>query len=549
MKKIFLLFLAFMGFYACVLAQTKLSEMQIEHLALLGKSWGMLKYHHPNVAAGKYDWDSALVNTIANVKNADENNFNQILLQFIRSAGEPKELKDLNKKKMEEDLSWLNQSSASEMVKKYLYSFKNSNDGNANAYVSFDSLNFQPIFKEKEYREPRFPDENTRLLMLFRFWAIIEFLYPHRENLTTEWGEVIEKMLPKFVLCKNADDYQRGLLELVAKTHDAQISHYNFDEDRLFGYYYLPFTTSFIENQVVVTGFISDSLANSYEVKKGDIIMNVGRVPIEDLKKQFKKFAKNNELNYQMKAILTEFLPLQRANRTYIEYLHENAKTNITVENRDNQDASAAWLKQFGHQQPSENAGWKMLPDNIGYLSLQYLTADKIEQAMKELQNASAILIDVRCKPHHIIPDLMPYFSEEPKRFFSIKAADLQHIGKFIPYTDYKTFADEKSDKNIYKGKVAILVNENTSALGEFSAFALKTIPNAKCIGTKTQGSASLATYLPFAGDFAFTISFSECISLAGKKAVIPDIEVISTIQSIKEGKDLILEKAISWAK
>lgn len=542
MKKLFLLFIVFLSISPAIWAQQKLSESQIEHLALLGKSWSLLKYHHPSVAAGKYDWDSALVNIIPNIKSADEGNFNQILLQFIRSAGEPKELKELNKKKGEDDLAWLNQSSASEMVKKYLYSIKNSNKGNGNIFLSFDSLNLQLVFKEKVSKEPRFPDENTRLLMLFRFWGMIEYCYPQRENLAVAWADVIEKMLPKFVLCKNADDYQRCLLELVAKTDDAQIHHYNFDEDRLFGYYYLPFMTSFIENQTVVTGFISDSLANTYEVKKGDIVTNIGRTPIEDLRKQLKKFASNNALH-------SEFLPLQRTNRTYVEYSRGTTKTNITLENRDNQEASMAYLKQFGHRIPAENAGWKILPDNIGYISLQYLTADKIEQAMNELQNTTAILIDVRCNPNQIIHDLMPYFSENSKPFFSIQAVDLQHIGKFINYPDYKTFAAEKSDKNIYKGKVGILVNENTAALGAFSVFALKTIPNSKCIGSQTQNATVFPTYLPFAGDFAFTISFADVRSLAGKKFVSPDIEVVRTIQSVKEEKDLILEKAISWAK
>jgi hypothetical protein len=37
------------------------SNTQVQELALLSKTWGLLKYYHPNVATGKYDWDSILV--------------------------------------------------------------------------------------------------------------------------------------------------------------------------------------------------------------------------------------------------------------------------------------------------------------------------------------------------------------------------------------------------------------------------------------------------------------------------------------------------------
>ena len=37
-----------------------LSEKTIEDLELLGKIWGFLKYHHPVIAKGNYNWDYEL---------------------------------------------------------------------------------------------------------------------------------------------------------------------------------------------------------------------------------------------------------------------------------------------------------------------------------------------------------------------------------------------------------------------------------------------------------------------------------------------------------
>src|SRR5262249_40860916 len=39
----------------------RLSETQIDNLALLGRVWGFLKYHHPRVTAGEKHWDYELL--------------------------------------------------------------------------------------------------------------------------------------------------------------------------------------------------------------------------------------------------------------------------------------------------------------------------------------------------------------------------------------------------------------------------------------------------------------------------------------------------------
>ncbi len=37
-----------------------LSPLQIQNLEMLGKVWGFVKYHHPDIATGKSHWDYEL---------------------------------------------------------------------------------------------------------------------------------------------------------------------------------------------------------------------------------------------------------------------------------------------------------------------------------------------------------------------------------------------------------------------------------------------------------------------------------------------------------
>ncbi|MEM6807369.1 MAG: hypothetical protein AAF696_38560, partial [Bacteroidota bacterium] len=55
--KAFLHFLVFIFFIQNGIGQNFQHRDQYQAIATLGKIWGFLKYHHPNVSRGKVDWD------------------------------------------------------------------------------------------------------------------------------------------------------------------------------------------------------------------------------------------------------------------------------------------------------------------------------------------------------------------------------------------------------------------------------------------------------------------------------------------------------------
>ena len=52
-----------------------LTDFQIENIKTLGLIWGFLKYYHPNIAKGEFNWDYELFRIlpkILNVSTVDE---------------------------------------------------------------------------------------------------------------------------------------------------------------------------------------------------------------------------------------------------------------------------------------------------------------------------------------------------------------------------------------------------------------------------------------------------------------------------------------------
>ena len=93
-------------------AQKKLTET--EKLTTTAKVWGFLKYYHPNVADGKYNWDEELFKILPRVENCDNTvELSQLYLDWINSLGNIKKCKkcttknDIKNFDKNFDLSWI----------------------------------------------------------------------------------------------------------------------------------------------------------------------------------------------------------------------------------------------------------------------------------------------------------------------------------------------------------------------------------------------------------------------------------------------------------
>ena len=75
------------------ITQAKQSLTETEKLATTAKVWGFLKYYHPTVASGKYDWDKELFNILFQVEKAkNKKEFSEVIENWIASLGEVKKV-------------------------------------------------------------------------------------------------------------------------------------------------------------------------------------------------------------------------------------------------------------------------------------------------------------------------------------------------------------------------------------------------------------------------------------------------------------------------
>lgn len=525
----------------------QLSDTQIKDLTILGLMWGFLKYYHPNVAKGNYNWDYELFKMIPEILNSKNNvQRDEIFADWITGLGEFTESKeDINPNleiKLKPDLDWINNSGFSNNLSSLLTRVKNANRTEENHYIGrqiYGNLEFK---NEKQYSNIVYPDAGFRLLALFRYWNIIQYFFPYKYLIEEDWKKVLKEFIPKIVDTKNEIEYTLTVSELIGRIHDshAYILPNNQILINYFGKYYAPLELTFIENKPIVTGYFNEKLGKATEMEIGDILTKINNVKVEDKIKNISRYTAASNSRTQFREIARNLL---RTNDTIIniEYIRDNK-----IHNKEIKVYADNELNIYG--QYVNDTCFKMINEEIAYLNNGSLKKSYLPQIWEKIKNTKGLIIDNRNYPSdHPIYELGSYLMPKPTPFIKFSSANITQPGLFANY--WGTVSIGKENNDYYKGKVIILVNENTQSSAETHTMGYKVHPNAMVIGSSTAGAnGDISTfYLP--GGIYTTISGNGIYYPDGRETqrigIVPDIETKPTIKGIKEGRDEVLEKAI----
>ena len=250
----------------------------LKDLNLLGMIWGFLKYYHPNIAAGNFNWDYELFRIAPKIIKASNNaDRDKILISWIKSLGDfvaNDETPDASSEvKLKPDLDWISSPDISKDLSKLLESIRNAKRTEDNYYISMVPYVGNPVFQnERSYSSMKFPDTGFRLLALYRYWNMIQYFFPYKYLTEGDWKKVLEEFLPEFINASNSTDYELRVLELITRVHDTHANIWGKDEilTRYFGVNYAPYKVTFVENKPVITDFFKGKSPIQYSLKKGD---------------------------------------------------------------------------------------------------------------------------------------------------------------------------------------------------------------------------------------------------------------------------------------
>jgi C-terminal processing protease CtpA/Prc len=528
------------------------NDFQIQNLKTLGLVWGFLKYYHPEITKGNYNWDFELFRITPKILAATTSTERDIvLLDWIKKLGEVKEGKPekLNPQeiKIVPDLDWLNKSGFSTELQNHLLNTKNANRSNKHYYIDFNPKVGNPKFQnESSYSKISFLDTGYRLLALFRYWNMIQYFFPNRELIGEDWKNVLEEFIPKIVIAKDKTEYTVSMLELIARIHDTHANIWGDNKvlNAYWGKNYPAFETNFIEEQAVVTDFYDDELAKKSNIQIGDVIMKINDKEVSDIVKERIKFYPASNYPTKLRDIGPELL---RSNDSIQNITYKRNNQIYTQKIKLFPTSIVNIYKKYDRIDTS----FYFIDKDIAYINNGSIKRKELPEIFKKIQNAKALIIDDRNYPSEfVLFVLSKHLQPKSSPFVKFSKGSIKTPGLFV-YTDYTKSGINNSD--YFKGKVIILVNETTQSSAEYHAMAYRTAPNATVIGSTTAGADGNVSSIRLPGGISTMISGIGVYYPDGRETqrigIVPDIEVKPTIEGIKNGKDEVLEKAIEFIR
>ncbi|MFC0168955.1 S41 family peptidase [Pseudoduganella danionis] len=534
---------------AAAIELTQLSSMQIDNLAVTAKVWGFLKYHHPAVTSGQQHWDQALLEILPSVLAApDRASADRVLRGWISRLGAVPACQDCAtlepaQYQLLPSLAWLqdDQLLSAELRDDLKAIYRNRARDAKQFYVTLTPMVGNPVFEqEAAYADLKFPDSGYQLLALFRFWNVIEYWAPYRDQIGADWDQVLRASIAPLALAPDRNSYELALMALIAQVHDTHSNLWSSLHLRPpVGACALPVRLRFVQDQAVVSGYTSAAEGMASGLQRGDILTELDGVPLAQLLTTLQPYYAASNQAARLRDVAGG-LTRGACGSTQLVVQRDGALRQLAVARIPDSGPSS----RVTHDKPGDT--FQLINDQIAYIKLSSIRRSDVPAYMERAARSKGLIIDIRNYPSDFVPfALGQYLVEQPTPFVRFTVADLANPGGFKWSKELML----QPQAPHYAGKVVILVDERSQSQSEYTAMALRASPRALVLGSTTAGADGNISALVLPGGLKTVISgigvFYPDKRPTQRIGIVPDIVVSPTVAGLREQRDEVLEAAI----
>ena len=404
--------------------------------------------------------------------------------------------------------------------------------------------------KDQPYAEMVFPNNEYRLLALFRYWNVINYFFPYKHLIGDSWETVLPRYIPKFEANKDAVDYQLTVRELVTEMHDSHggVRNANAASEK-FGTHIPPVLTGYIEEKSVVTKVLDEKLP----IKVGDVVLAVDGEPVEKRREFLARYSASSTPQWLMRNVNGRLL---LGSKDSVAKLRVQ---NIAGETRDVDLPRTQPIQDPKLFQLLERSTpvMQVLPSGFGYADLDRLQAGEVDKMFETIKGTPAVIFDMRGYPNGTAWSIAPRLTEKKNvvaALFSrpiLEATSLtdSDLAGGASYSFAQRIPERQGD--VYKGKVVVLINEAAISQAEHTCMFFEAATDVTFIGTPTAGANGDVTLMVLPGNLTVSFSGHDVRHADGRQlqrlGIQPTIKVAPTIRGLIDGRDEILEAAIKF--
>ncbi len=525
-----------------------ISQETANRLFYTAKVWGFLKYFHPKVNGCNRNMDSVLVALIPRIIEAKSDpEFNDILGDMFTYAGplpipkgSQKVLSDREKRNY--DLSWFHHSIFTTAITAQLDSIHTNFRNDSNCYYRRPEFNYGRIYNidEKEYLGAQALEPEYRLLLLFRYWNIVNYFFPYKYAMDIPWDSTLADFIPQTTSITDSTSFHLFFQRLQTRLNDSHgftgsALSYNY-----FGTQYFPFSVAYVDGKTV----ISKVLEVNPDITVGDVILSIDGIDIQHFRDSIRKYVGGSNLA-AIERDINRYIPRGVGLHGQLVLENELGIRTIELDRIMNQAQYEDYISYDMNTSPV----WSIMPGNVGYVNIGLLFSSLVDSMYEELKYTNAIVFDMRNGTHGTLYNICNRILEKKNEFVRFTYPNASHPGSLV-YDVLGYFCGPATQNpDWYKGAVLILMNEYTQSSSEFHVMGFETHPNAIKVGSNTAGAdgnimhviITPDLYLYYSSIGVYYPDWTETQRIGLK----PDIEVKPTVEGIRDGRDEVLEAAL----
>jgi carboxyl-terminal processing protease len=365
-------------------------------------------------------------------------------------------------------------------------------------------------------------------------WKTINDEYYNFNPLFVDWAAVRERYRPRVEATKNDDEFYALLNNMLLR--ELQDFHTGFaapnEQPRSNG-----LSVSEVEGKVVVVRVEPDSDAARAGVKSGMIVRKLNDKPSEERVAQMHaRLGHYSNARAERFFLYSSFLggPLNEPLKLGLERA-DGTQLDVVLARHLRSPTSSTLLSQ-------------RLPSGFHYLKIQEAfrspVDDQFRNEFANFKNATGLIIDLRGVSGGNVHDVGLKIANY---FFPAKVSFGRMVNRSGETPAFHTWSAGGGDQ-IYKGPVAILIDESVRSAGEVFALGLQENGRATVIGVQSCGCVADRESKKVKGGGVLVYSHLAYLSGKGRKlegnGVMPDKMVPLTIAGLTQGRDEMLEEA-----
>lgn len=391
-----------------------------------------------------------------------------------------------------------------------------------------------------------FPDSHDRFLGLFYYWNFIEYFYPYKNLLDTNWDDVLLESITDFETITSVSNYKKNIIKLISHLDDNHSIVHPQNLTSVFGEYVSNFRMVKTDRGFVVNKIRSKSFDNE-AIKVGDIILEIDSTDINKLYSDLEPFVSGANIYSKNREIAKLILCKKERDHT-VKIKRNNEILYQKVSFFHYQEVNKSERKEERFWQ-NQNVS-KQLSKEIGYININHLFEDNIDISLQNLHKfTKGVVIDMRGYPNaYVSSKLVNFVISKDKEMYCTYYPDIRRPGLFRYQIENSIF--KIRGNNSYQKKIVVLVDDTTQSHAEFLVMIMQSNTNVSVVGNTSSGTDGNVTSFTFPGNIEVKMTGIGILypdfSQTQRKGVRINHHVDYNLKDISNGLDSWINKGIN---